>query len=369
MEKGNHLESLDALRGFDMLLISGVGMTAIGFCLLFPGGGDSWIANQFRHAKWEGLSLWDTIFPLFIFIAGVSFPFSFARQRERGDSALRMHGKILKRLFSLILLGMIYNGILQFDFSDFRYASVLGKIGIAWAVAVVLYLHFGVRTRIGIAAAMLAGYWAILNVTAPDAPPGAGSWTAAGCIPGYLDRIGFTPGHLYEENLLEPSGLPVSFFGSSVTAMMGMLAGDVLRSARPGFTASRKALALALAGLFVLMAGVGVSLGCPVIKKLWTPSFTLLTGGYSFLMLALFYWIIDVKGFRRWCFFLKVVGVNSIAVYMFKRIVDCTALSKFFLGGVAKLFPNPEFAIGVGVLLLCLGACYAMYRCEIRLKV
>lgn len=98
MEKNDHLESLDALRGFDMMLISGVGMTTLGFCLLFPGGGDCWIANQFKHAKWEGLSLWDTIFPLFIFIAGVSFPFSFARQRERGDSAWHMHG--LEQLLS-----------------------------------------------------------------------------------------------------------------------------------------------------------------------------------------------------------------------------------------------------------------------------
>ena len=369
MESPQRLESLDALRGFDMLLICGLGMTVIGFCQLFPGGSDWWLANQFRHVKWEGLALWDTIFPLFVFIAGVSFPFSLSRQRERGDSAWRIHGRILRRLAALILLGMVYNGVLQLNFHDFRYASVLGKVGMAWAFAALLYVHFGLRARICIAVAMLAGYWALLTVPAPDAPPGFGPWTAEGCFPGYLDRIGFTPGHLYEKNLLEPSGVPVSVLGSSVTAALGMLAGDLLRSARKGLDSSRKAMLLAATGVMLLLTGWGVSFGCPVVKKLWTPSFTLLAGGYSFLMLALFYWIIDVRGCRRWCFFLKVVGLNAITVYMFARIVDCKAISRFLLGGVARLLPDPQFALGLGVLLLCWGLCWFLNRHKVYLKV
>ena len=119
----------------------------------------------------------------------------------------------------------------------------------------------------------------------------------------------------------------------------------------------------------LLLTGWGVSFGCPVVKKLWTPSFTLLTGGYSFLMLALFYWIIDARGCRRWSFFLKVVGLNAITVYMFARVVDCKAISKFFFGGVARFFPNPNFAIGLGVLLLCWGLCWFLNRHKIYLKV
>ena len=366
-EHTRRIESLDALRGFDMLLISGLGMVLSGFCRLFPDGAESWVAQQFRHVKWEGLAFWDTIFPLFIFLTGVSYPFSFARQCARGESSLAIHARILKRMFVLVLLGMIYNGLLQFDFSDFRYASVLGKIGVAWAVAALAYVHFGVRVRIGICVALLVGYWALLTVSAPDAPAGFGSWTAEGCFPGYLDRIGFTPGHLYEKNVLEPSGLPVSVMGSSVTAILGMFAGDILRK---GETVSvRKSVMLVAIGICLTLAGLGLSVGCPVIKKLWTPSFTLLTGGYSFLMLALFHWIIDVRGCTRWCFFLRVVGVNSVAVYMFKRIVDCTAISQFFLGGVAKWFPDPHFAIGLGVLALCWGFCWFLDRHRLYLKV
>lgn len=360
------LVSLDALRGFDMLLISGLGMTLSGACLLFPSGGDSWVAQQLHHVKWEGIAFWDTIFPLFIFLAGVSFPFSLARQRAGGDSRWVIHGRIFKRLFVLILLGMVYNGLLQFDFSDFRYASVLGKIGVAWAVAALAYVHFGLRARIAVCVGMLVGYWALLTVVAPDAPTGFGSWTAEGCFPGYLDRIGFTPGHLYEKNLLEPSGLPVSILGSSVTAMLGMVAGDILRG--KGIVSPRRPRILAVIGMALTLTGWGVSFGCPVIKKLWTPSFTLLTGGYSFLMLALFHWIIDVRGYTRWCFFLRVVGVNSVAVYMFKRIVDCTAISQFFLGGVAWWFPNPQFVLGLGVLTLCWGFCWFLDRHHLYLK-
>ena len=361
------LLSIDALRGFDMLLISGLGMALSGFCRLFPGGAESWVARQFRHVKWEGLAFWDTIFPLFIFLAGASYSFSFARQCARGDTLWAIHRRILKRMFALVLLGMVYNGLLQFDFSDFRYASVLGKIGVAWAVAALTYVHFGVRVRIGIIVALLVGYWALLTIPAPDAPMGFGPWTAEGCFPGYLDRIGFTPGHLYEKDVLEPSGLPVSALGSSATAMLGMVAGDILR--KGGTASARKSAMLAAVGVCLILAGLGISIGCPVVKKLWTPSFTLLTGGYSFLVLALFHWVIDVHGCTRWCFFLRVVGVNAVTVYMFNRIVDCTSVSQFFLGGVAKWFPDPHFAIGLGVLALSWGFCWFLDCHRLYLKV
>ena len=129
------LESLDALRGFDMIWIIGLEQAMRGFCVLFPGGQDWWFKRQFHHVPWDGLAFYGTIFPLFIFIAGVSFPFSYAKQTERGLTPLKVHLNIFRRCALLILLGMVYNGVLAFNFDGFRYASVLGKIGIAWAVA------------------------------------------------------------------------------------------------------------------------------------------------------------------------------------------------------------------------------------------
>ena len=362
------LRSLDALRGFDMIWILGLEQVMRGFCKLFPGGSDWWFEHQFHHVEWAGLAFYDTIFPLFVFIAGVSFPFSYAKQVARGDSPLRIHMRIFRRAALLVLLGMVYNGILAFNFTDFRYASVLGKIGIAWMVAALWYVHFGVKARLAICGATLLGYWALLHMTAPDAPAGFGPFTPEGCFPGYLDRIGFTPGAFYIPGLLEPSGLPVSFFGSA-TAMMGMFAGDLLRSGCSSFTAERKALLLAFAGLAVGLAGWGVSFSCPIIKKLWTPSFMLVVGGYSFMILALFYWIIDVLHHDRWCFFLQVVGVNSIAIYMLRRIVGYRQISQFLFGGVASWFPSPGFIEALGIVVLCWLTCWFLDRHRLYLKV
>ncbi len=140
------LKSLDALRGFDMIWILGLEWTVRGLCRLVPGWQGGWLDMQVRHVPWEGLAFFDTIFPLFIFIAGVTFPFAHARQRERGLSALQIHLNIFRRAAMLILLGMVYNGILSFRFEHFRYASVLGKIGVAWMVAAVCHVHFGAKT-------------------------------------------------------------------------------------------------------------------------------------------------------------------------------------------------------------------------------
>lgn len=362
------LDSLDALRGFDMVWIIGLEWTVRGFCRLFPGGTDWWFERQFHHVQWDGLAFFDTIFPLFVFIAGVSFPFSYAKQLERGLTPLKVHLNIFRRAAMLILFGMVYNGFLAFKFDGFRYASVLGKIGIAWMVAALVYVHFGFRSRLVALLAFLGGYWAMLHCVAPDAPAGAGPFTVDGCFPGYLDRLGFTPGHLYCGNKLEPSGTVVSALGSSVSAMMGMFAGDILRSPREGFTPQRKAAALAVVGGAVGAAGGLVALDCPVVKNLWTPSFSLVVGGYSFLMLALFYWIIDVKGWRRGWIFLEVVGLNSITIYMLKRIVDYKAISRFLFGGVASWFPDPLFVESLGVFALCWLTCWFLHRKKVYLK-
>ncbi|MCQ2390193.1 MAG: DUF5009 domain-containing protein [Kiritimatiellae bacterium] len=371
------LASIDALRGFDMIWILGLEWTVRGFCKLFPGGTGWWFEKQFHHVAWDGLAFFDTIFPLFVFIAGVSFPFSYAKQVARGDSALKIHLRLFRRAALLILLGMVYNGVLAFKFETFRYSSVLGKIGLAWLVAALWYVHFGVKVRLGVLLATLGGYWALLHLVAPDAPAGTSPFALAGCFPGYLDRLGFTPGDLYcklkvngvLKPMLEPSGVVVSSLGSSASALMGMLAGDLLCSSRLSFNQTRKTLALAGIGVIALIAGWLVSLDCPIIKNLWTPSFSLVVGGYSFLMLALFYWIIDVKGHDRWCFFLKVVGVNSITIYMLKRIVDYKAISRFLFGGVASWFSDPLFIESLGMVMLCWLTCWFLNRQKIYLKI
>ena len=131
----------------------------------------------------------------------------------------------------------------------------------------------------------------------------------------------------------------------------------------------RKAIGLSVAGLVALVAGLLVSIDCPIIKNLWTPSYSLVVGGYSFLMLSIFYWIIDVRGWRSWCVFLEVVGLNSITIYLLKRIVDYKSISHFLFGGIASWMPDAIFVESLGVFVLCWLTCWFLHRHKIHLKV
>ena len=169
MEQKKRLMSLDALRGFDMFFIMGLASTVSALCALFPNAVTDAIAEQMTHVSWNGLRHHDTIFPLFLFLAGVSFPFSYARQREQGHSTAQIHLRIVRRAAILVLLGLICNGLLKFDFANLRCASVLARIGIAWMFAALLYIHCPLRARAWLCGAVLVGYALLcIFVGAPD---------------------------------------------------------------------------------------------------------------------------------------------------------------------------------------------------------
>ena len=131
------LLSIDTLRGMDMLLIMGLSTLLVRLCRLFPGGSDFWLARQMSHVEWNGLAIMDMVFPVFLFIAGLSFPFSYASQVEKGRTSWEIHRKIFIRCLVLIALGIVYNGFFNLRFPQ-RYASVLARIGLAWMFAALL---------------------------------------------------------------------------------------------------------------------------------------------------------------------------------------------------------------------------------------
>ena len=360
--------SIDALRGFDMFWITGGTWLWCLVCdaLLGPG---SALAGQMKHVEWAGLNFIDFIFPVFIFIAGLSYPFSHAKQIERGVSRTAMVGKILRRTLTLLALGAIYNGLLRADWHtlvDFRYFSVLGKIGIAWGVAALVYVFSSPRARIGWCLGGLLAYAALLFTTAPDAPVGAGPTSLEGCFVGYLDRH-FTFGHLYCDNLMEPSGPFVSFFGYP-TALLGMFAGDLVRS--PRFTSVRKSALLALGGVCCIAAGLALSPVTPIVKKLWTPSFALVTAGAGALAFALFHYFIDVRGWTKWSFVFRLIGMNAIAIYFAQQFIDFPAIARFFFGGLASLAgAGADLVIASGALAIRWTALYFLYRKNIFFKI
>ena len=232
-----------------MFFIMGVDEAVMAFAALAPCAVTTWAGAQMQHVPWHGLHVIDCVFPTFLYVAGLSFPFSYAKQTERGDSPLKIHFRLLKRAFLLVFLGLLYNGFLEFDFSHFRYGSVLGHIGISWFFAALLFVHFRWKTRAAVAVLLLVGYWAFVRfVGAPDMPAGTDPLSLEGNFAGYVDRM-FMPGALWEKGvagvfkgveLMEPSGFYLENVPSVVTALLGMFAGEFVRSDDSKYSGSQK---------------------------------------------------------------------------------------------------------------------------------
>ena len=364
-KKQERLMSLDALRGADMLFIMGFASWVVVACALLPKCGlTEWISTQMSHVGWHGLRHHDTIFPLFLFLAGVSFPFSLAKQQEQGRPAWRIYLKIVLRGFMLVLLGLIYNGLLQFDFANLRIASVLARIGLAWMFAALLFTSIR-KTSIlaAIAAVILIGYWLAMWLI----PGGDDPFSFENNLVGTIDRFFISANHLYNKTF-DPEGL-FSTLPAIVTAMLGMFAGQWVRCTK--FSGNKKALYLLLAGVAFALVGWLWGFAFPINKKLWSSSFVCAVGGYSLICFSIFYYIIDVRGWRRWSFFFRVIGMNSITIYMMQRIVDCSRINRFFFGGIIKWFEGDwnKLAWHTFYILTCWLILLFFYRKKIFLKV
>lgn len=362
------LLSLDALRGFDMMFIMGLSAIIANFCGLFPGGENCWLATQMSHVDWEGFHHHDTIFALFLFISGMTFPFSSAKKMTKGMSRSRLCLDVLRRACVLIFLGLVYQGIFQFHFTTLRFPSVLARIGIAWAIAAILYMYTGKKTQWGIAVGILVGYFLLLRfVVAPDAPVGADSFSKEGNIAYYIDRI-LMPNHIYKKGLGDPEGL-LSTIPAVVTAMLGMFTGRYVKESKD--SGNRKTVnMLAAAALMAVIAAVW-SVWFPVVKSLWTSTFVLAAAAWSVGLFAIFYYLIDVKGWRKGVLFFQVVGMNSITIYLGQRILRFDSMTDFFFGGVMGLLPESwsKLVFSLGYFALCWLLLYFLYRKNCFLKV
>ena len=367
-EKVKRLASLDALRGFDMFWIMGGDALLVAVMGLF-GVANGW--DLIGHVEWHGLHFEDFIFPTFLFMAGASFPFSAAKSAEKGMSRFRLSLKCLLRGFLLFVIGIGYNltyGALNFE--HFRVWSVLGRIGVAWMVAALLYVWIrSIEARIGVALAILVGTTVVtVSWLAPGAPAGADPFSAAWNLGCWMDRT-LTGGHILCAQY-DPEGF-AGLVPSVVTAMLGIFAGEIVRAAG-GEASGRKALGLVGLGLVCIAMGSAFAWVFPINKKLWSPSFVLLVGGCSALLFALFYWIVDVKGWRRWCFFFEVIGVNSITIYLAQRLIGFRMVNNNIIVPFLKLVPCDGFVRVVSALTyvaLCWLFLLWLHRRKIFLKI
>lgn len=361
------LLSIDTLRGFDMLMIAGLGTF---ISLLYGKTGWKWVdglALQFRHPPWDGFTFYDFIFPLFLFIAGLSIPFSLAKGLQSGLSREDLYKKAFVRMMILILLGILDKNapVPFFDWDSIRLGSVLGRIGFAGFITVVLYLNFGFRQRTFWVAGFLLFYYAALFLI-PVPGYGAGDLSFEGNLTGWIDRT-VLPGRLLQ-GTYDELGLLTQIPALCLT-VMGSLAGDMLRRETDGdYT---KLGRLVVAGVICLaIAGVW-SFHFPINKHLWTSSFIMLTGGMAFLTFALFYWVIDILKIRWWTFFFVVIGMNSLTIYLAYRFVDFGFTSRLLFGGlyiVADETWHPVFE-SLGALALVWVFLYLLYRWKVFVKI
>ena len=347
-----------------MLFIMGFASLIVAVCKLWPNGGDCWLAAQMQHASWDGLTHHDTIFPLFLFISGMTFPFSLAKRREKGISNGKTVLKVLLRGLVLVLLGIVYNGLFKWELSSLRFYSVLGRIGLAWMIAALLYIFLSWKPRVVITVLILVGYNLLLLIPAGDYP-WAGSLSLMGNIVGYVDR-GIMPGHLLYYPGFDPEGL-LSTIPAVATAMLGQFAGEFVRSGR----FRRKTLTMLVAAAVLLALGLIWSLWFPINKKLWSSSFTLVVAAYSLAMFAIFYYLIDVKGWKKWAFPLEVIGLNSLTIYLAQRIISVSFTNRFFLEGLVNRVSAPvgQLIYAVGYVTLCWLLLYFLYRKKVFLKI
>lgn len=369
------LMSLDALRGFDMFWI--IGGDAF-FRALAKWGNWSFspvILEQLEHVEWEGFRCYDMIFPLFIFLAGVSMPYSLGRQREKGVPLPSLFWRVFRRMVVLFALGLICNNILQWD-PPIRVMGVLQRIALATGFAGFIYLLTRTRGIAAVFVTILLGYWALLAFVPP--PGGEPNFTKGGNLSAYIDRVvirdslvinGKAYGKVYYgsgDTAGENEGL-LSTIPAIATALLGVLVGEWLRFCSCNW---RKVIWLFAAGLACVGLGVVWGQVFPIIKILWTSSYVLVAGGCSILLLALFYLIIDVWGFKKWAFPFVVIGVNSITIYVVPRFLAFRNIVAFFFGGVIK-HSAPYDSVLAPLLFLLVEwlFLYYLYRKQIFLRV
>ena len=336
--KSERLLSLDALRGFDLFWIVGGHGILIALFKLTEWGWLGAIDAQLKHVDWNGFQAYDLIFPLFLFMAGVSTPYSLTRRLTEGARS-EVIRKVIQRGLILVLLGIIYNNGLQWKgLENMRLGSVLGRIGLAGMFAQLIFaFNFETPKRLWAwLAGILLGYWAIMSF---GHAPGfaAGDLTMEGNFASYVDRL-LLPGKLHK-GIHDPEGL-LAIIPAIGNALLGILAGLWLRRSAEEVSGDRKAAGLALAGLALLAVGGLWSFVFPLNKNLWTSSFVLWTCGWSSLLLASFYWLIDVRGWARgFGAFFAVIGMNSVLIYMSGKFLNFDFTGQALFGGLARAFP------------------------------
>ena len=395
------LMSVDALRGFDMFWIIGADALVYALNRMSHTRPTEFLANQLEHADWEGFHFYDLIFPLFVFIVGVSLVFSLTKLIQQGGRAEAVK-RVVRRGVLLYLVGLFYSGGFTYVWPNMRLSGVLNRIAIAYLFAGLFFCFFKPRALVAICVALLTGYWAIMTFVPirdiqmergtlearakaagddqtaalfkeegfgnPSRYKNSPAWLAAqkmfygttNWVSGKFDfgrnvsdhfDFKYLPGRKYE--IFQEAEGCLSMIPAVGTCLLGVFAGLLLRN--QSVDDRRKVVYLLAFGIAGILLGWLWALQFPVIKKIWTSSFVLVAGGYSAILLAVFYLVVDVWKAQRWCQPFVWMGMNSITVYLTGNLIgEFIVPGGRVSGGSISAFLDQHVAKGFGGLVVAL---------------
>ena len=360
------LLSLDVFRG----------ITIAGMVLVNNPGTWEHIYWPLRHAEWHGWTPTDLVFPFFLFIVGVAITLSLGNRAEIGRDKRDLYLKILKRSLIIFGIGLFLNGFPYFSLSELRIPGVLQRIAVCYFIASIIFLNTRVRTQILLSIALLLVYWIMLAfIPAPGFV--AGDLTKEGSLPSYVDRVVFGKHVWAQAKVYDPEGL-LSTIPALVTTLIGVLTGHWMRTEK---SRMEKVAGMFVAGAILVAVGWGWNSFFPINKALWTSSYVLFTGGLALQFLAFCYWLIDIKGYRRWAKPFEIFGMNAIALYvgagLMANLFGLIEVGGQPLGGwiYQNLFGswmspvNASLAFAISFVLVWLFFMWLLYRRKIFIKI
>jgi predicted acyltransferase len=306
-QQHERLMSLDAFRG----------ATIAGMMLVNNPGTWGAIYPQLEHAEWNGWTFTDWIFPFFLWIVGVAMTMSFAHRQERGDTKSQLLVQVVKRSLIIFGLGLFIAGFPFFNFSSIRIPGVLQRIAVCYFIASLIILYTkNIRTRVYWLAGFLISYWVMMKLI-PVPGIGAGVLEKGRNFAAYIDSLVLS-GHMWSHTKTwDPEGI-VSTLPAVATTLFGVLTGHYLRSQ---LSKEEKTAWMFVAGNILLLIGATLDMWLPINKSIWTTSYSIFMAGWALVCFAMFYWTIDVKGYKRWAKPFIIFGMNAITVYAFSELI------------------------------------------------
>jgi predicted acyltransferase len=367
--------SVDTLRGFSIFWIIGGDGAVLAIDRMLNNKGPTlgaiggFLRTQMSHVPWEGLSFYDFVFPLFLFVTGVSIVLALPTLVESEGKA-KAHLRVLRRALILYGLGLIFYGGISQHWSDVRFVGILQRIAICYLFASLLFMNLDWRGLVIALVGLLGGYWALMTFV-PVPGIGAGSFVPDANLANWIDA-NYLPGRLWDKTR-DPEGL-LSTIPAIGTCLLGVLAGLLFKN--DSMTPAKRSLWLIGGGLAMIAAGYLWSLQFPIVKSIWTSSFVLVTGGYSAILLGVLHQVMDVWGWKAWATIFVWIGANAIALYFINGVVGFQPFARRFVGGDVAFWLNQTVTPGTGLfvthvvgLALAVALAGFLYRRKIFIRV